>query len=67
MPGPAPRPRSAGRVVVYLLLAGCLFADLGYSQVWHRLAAGLDGLDVASPTASALTQARAASWARAAA
>jgi transposase IS4-like protein/DDE family transposase len=46
------------RVVVYLLLAGCLFADLGYSQVWHRLAAGLDGLDVASPTASALTQAR---------
>ena len=35
------------RVVVYLLLAGCLFAELGYSQVWHRLAAGLDGLDVA--------------------
>ena len=30
----------------------------GYSQVWQRLAAGLDGLDVASPTASALTQAR---------
>ena len=25
------------RVVVYLLLAGCLFADLGYRQVWHRL------------------------------
>ncbi len=46
------------RVVVYLLLAGCLFADLGYSQVWRRLAAGLDGLDVAVPTASALTQAR---------
>jgi Transposase DDE domain/Insertion element 4 transposase N-terminal len=35
------------RVVVYLLLAGCLFADLGYGQVWRRLAA-----------ASALTQAR---------
>ena len=46
------------RVVVYLLLAGCLCAELGYSQVWHRLAAGLDGLDVAAPTASAMTQAR---------
>jgi hypothetical protein len=46
------------RVVVYLLLAGCLFAELGYAQVWHRLAAGLDGLPVAAPTASAMTQAR---------
>jgi Insertion element 4 transposase N-terminal len=46
------------RVVVYLLLAGCLFAELGYPQVWHRLSAGLDGLDVAAPTASAITQAR---------
>ena len=46
------------RVVVYLLLAGCLFADLGYSQVWHRLVAGLGGLDVATPTAGALCQAR---------
>ena len=46
------------RVVVYLLLAGCLFAELGYGQVWHRLTAGLDGLDVAAPTASAMTQAR---------
>jgi hypothetical protein len=46
------------RVVVYLLLAGCLFAELGYGQVWHRMAAGLDGLDVAAPTASALAQAR---------
>jgi hypothetical protein len=45
-------------VVVYLLLAGCLFAELGYSQVWHRLTAGLDGLGVTAPTASALTQAR---------
>jgi len=34
------------RVVVYLLLAGCLFAELGYRQVWHRLVAGLHGLDV---------------------
>jgi hypothetical protein len=46
------------RVVVYLLLAGCLFAELGYAQVWQRLCAGLDGLPLATPTASALTQAR---------
>jgi len=46
------------RVVVYLLLAGCLFADLGYGQVWRRLTAGLGGLDAADPSASALTQAR---------
>jgi hypothetical protein len=46
------------RVVVYLLLAGCLFADLGYSRIWCRLTAGLDGLGTASPTASAMTQAR---------
>jgi hypothetical protein len=29
------------RVVVYLLLAGCLFAEQGYSQVWQRLEVGL--------------------------
>ena len=46
------------RVVVYLLVAGCLFAELGYVQVWQRLCAGLDGLALATPTASALTQAR---------
>jgi hypothetical protein len=46
------------RVVVYLLLAGCLFPDLGYRQVWQRLAAGLGGLPGAGPTASAMTQAR---------
>jgi hypothetical protein len=46
------------RVVVYLLLAGGLFAELGYGQVWRRLAAGLEGLQVAVPTASAMTQAR---------
>src|SRR5918996_5554958 len=46
------------RVVVYLLLAGCLFAELGYVQVWQRLTAGLAGLPGAAPTASALTQAR---------
>jgi hypothetical protein len=46
------------RVVVYLLLAGCLFAEVGYVGVWQRLVAGLDGLQLATPTASALTQAR---------
>jgi Insertion element 4 transposase N-terminal/Transposase DDE domain len=46
------------RVVVCLLLAGCLFAELGYGQVWHRVAAGLEGLATAAPTASAMTQAR---------
>ena len=46
------------RVVVYVLLASCLFAELGYRQVWHRLTAGLHGLDVPAPTGSALRQAR---------
>ncbi len=46
------------RVVVYLLLAAGLFADLGYGQVWARMIAGLGGLSVAVPTAGALAQAR---------
>jgi hypothetical protein len=46
------------RVAVYLLLAGSLFADLGWQQVWQRLTAGLEGLAVAHPTAAALAQAR---------
>jgi hypothetical protein len=46
------------RVVVYLLLAGCLFEELGYRQAWGRLAAGLGGVPAAAPTASAMTQAR---------
>jgi len=46
------------RVVVYLLLAGCLFPELGYPQVWHRLVSGLHDLPVAAPTAGALCQAR---------
>jgi hypothetical protein len=46
------------RVMVYLLLAGCLFAELGYRQVWHKLTAGLDGLPVANPSDNALWQAR---------
>jgi Insertion element 4 transposase N-terminal/Transposase DDE domain len=46
------------RVVVYLLLAGCLFTELGYPQVWAKLTAGLGGLPVPRPAASAMTQAR---------
>ena len=46
------------RVVVYLLLAACLFPELGYPGVWAKLTAGLSGLPVAAPTAGALAQAR---------
>jgi hypothetical protein len=46
------------RVVVYLLLAAALFAELGYGQVWAKMIAGLDGLRVATPTDGALAQAR---------
>jgi hypothetical protein len=46
------------RVVIYLLLAAGLFTELGYGQVWARMTAGLEGLSVATPTASALAQAR---------
>ena len=46
------------RVVVYLLLAAGLFAELGYLGVWGKLVAGLDGLDVARPSGTALWQAR---------
>jgi hypothetical protein len=46
------------RVVVYLLLAACLFPEVGYPGVWARLTAALSGLPVAAPTAGALLQAR---------
>jgi len=46
------------RVVVYLLLAGCLFAEVGYRQVWHKLTAGLAGLAVADPSQNVMWQAR---------
>lgn len=45
------------RVVVYLLLAGTLFADQGYRQVWARLTANLDRPGP-PPSSSALAQAR---------
>ena len=46
------------RVVVYLLLAACLFPELGYPGVWRKLTAGLAGVRVAAPTPGALAQAR---------
>lgn len=46
------------RVVVYSLLAGGLFAGIGYRQVWARMISGLGGLAVADPGSSALAQAR---------
>lgn len=46
------------RVVVYLLLAGALFAEVGYQQVWARLTAGLADVAVTQPGSSALAQAR---------
>jgi len=46
------------RVVVYLLLAAALFVECGYRQVWGHMIAGLDGLEVPAPSASALAQAR---------
>jgi hypothetical protein len=51
------------RVTVYVLLAGALFAELGYRQVWGRLTAGLAGLPLCAPTASALRQG-ASGWGR---
>lgn len=46
------------RVVVYVLLAACLFPELGYPGVWRKLTAGLIGIPTAAPTAGALCQAR---------
>ncbi|TWP32046.1 IS4 family transposase [Leekyejoonella antrihumi] len=46
------------RVVVYLLLAGCLFPEVGYPGVWRKLTAGLAHLAPVRPSASALCQAR---------
>jgi Insertion element 4 transposase N-terminal len=46
------------RVVIYLLLAACLFPEVGYLGVWHKLTAALTGIPTATPTAGALAQAR---------
>jgi hypothetical protein len=46
------------RVTVYLLLAGCLFPEIGYLGVWRKLTAALAGIPTVTPTAGALAQAR---------
>ena len=50
-------PATWQRLRVYLLLAACLFPELGYPGVWRKLTAGLEGLAVAAPTPSALNSA----------
>ena len=48
------------RVGVYFLLAMCLFPEVGYRLVWHKLTAALTGvgIEVAEPTAKALRDLR---------
>ncbi|MBM0240450.1 IS4 family transposase [Micromonospora sp. ATA32] len=46
------------RVVVYLLLAAGLFAEVGYLGVWDKLVAGLHGLGLVRPSATGLWHAR---------
>jgi hypothetical protein len=46
------------RVVVYLLLAACLFPEVGYLGVWRKLTAGLAGIATVTPSAGGLGQAR---------
>ena len=47
------------RVVVYLLLAGCLFPEVGYPGVWRKLTAALQGcLPTVTPTPAGLAAAR---------
>jgi len=48
--------RLPSRVVVYLLLAGGLFAEQGWQQVWARLTGGL-GVRVPRPAKSSIAQA----------
>jgi hypothetical protein len=45
------------RVVVYVLLAGALFEQIGYRQVWARLVSGVGGPVAPAPSTSALSQA----------
>jgi hypothetical protein len=46
------------RVVVYLILAACLFPEIGYLGVWRKLTAGLAGISTVTPTTGGLGQAR---------
>jgi hypothetical protein len=46
------------RVMVYLLLAACLFPETGYPGVWRKLTIGLAGIPTVTPSAGGLGQAR---------
>lgn len=46
------------RVVVYLLLAACLFPEIGYSGVWRKLTAALQDVPTATPSDRGLAFAR---------
>jgi hypothetical protein len=46
------------RVVVYLVLAACLFPEIGYSGVWRKLTAALSGIAHPDPSAGGLAAAR---------
>jgi hypothetical protein len=46
------------RIVVYLLLAACLFPEVGYSGVWRKLTAALGDMPTATPTPRGLATAR---------
>jgi hypothetical protein len=46
------------RVVVYLLLAACLFREVGYLGVWRKLTAALTDLPLPTPTSGGLAAAR---------
>jgi len=46
------------RVVVYLLLAACLFPETGYPGVWRKLTAGLADIPTTTPSATGLGHAR---------
>jgi len=45
------------RVVVYLLLAACLFPEVGYLGVWRKLTTALTGLPLVTPTGGGLATA----------
>lgn len=46
------------RVVVYLVLAACLFPEVGYLGVWRKLTAALAGVPTLTPTTGGLAAAR---------
>ncbi|MFE9728803.1 IS4 family transposase [Streptomyces sp. NPDC005794] len=46
------------RVGVYLLLAMCLFPEVGYRLVWDKLTAGLAGMPIVCPSTKALRDLR---------